>query len=272
MKGTLYVVATPIGNLKDITLRALEVLKEVDVIACEDTRRAQKLLTHYGIKKPLISYWSGREKLKAQEVLERLRAGQDVALISDAGTPGVSDPGALLVSEAVQEGFEVVPVPGPSALMAALSASGLALREFVFVGFLPSRRTERLKVLRELALERRPVVFYEAPHRLLQSLQDAAQCMPQRQAVVFKELTKLFEASWRGCLQELARRLSSEPVAGEYVVLLGERPKEAGPAPEEALQEVRSLMQRGLGRKEAVKKVAQAYGLSKKELYERSLQ
>ena len=168
-KGTLYIVSTPIGNLEDITLRALRTLKEVDVIAAEDTRHSLKLLTHYGISKPLISYWGEKEKIKAEETLKRLNAGQSVALISDAGTPGIADPGNVLIRRAIEEGIAVIPVPGPTAIISALSISGLNTEEFIFSGFLPSKQHQRKKALRDLCLENSTLVLYEAPHRILES-------------------------------------------------------------------------------------------------------
>lgn len=271
MKGVLYVTATPIGNLDDITLRALDVLKKADAIACEDTRRSLKLLNNYGIKKPLISYWSGREKVRAEEVVGRLMAGASVALISDAGTPGISDPGSVLVKRAVEEGIEVVPVPGPSAVTAALSTAGLPQGEFTFIGFLPPKKSERQKKLRKLALEPRTLVFYEAPHRILETLRDMAGAFgPGRRAAVTKELTKMHEQTFRGGLREILDILEQTPVAGEFVIVSeGKTRGQAGY--DDAVLEVLELMKRGLKRKEAVASVASEYGISKRELYERSL-
>ncbi|MDA8087215.1 MAG: 16S rRNA (cytidine(1402)-2'-O)-methyltransferase [Nitrospiraceae bacterium] len=273
MKGVLYVVATPIGNLEDITLRALKVLKEVDLIAAEDTRHTLKLLTHYGIRKKLVSYWSGREKLKAGEITARLDEGLSVALVSDAGTPGISDPGGELIRRAIEQEIEVVAVPGPSASVAALSISGLDTREFVFIGFLPAKKTERAKKLAALALEERTLVFYEAPHRLLETLSDMITAFTGgRRAVVVKEITKIHEETIRGSLEEALAEMESETVAGEYVIAVAGREKRAAePAIGEALAEMSALMKKGLGRKEAAKSVARSYGLAVNELYERSL-
>ncbi len=273
MKGVLYVVATPIGNLEDITLRALKVLKEVDLIAAEDTRHTLKLLTHYGIRKKLVSYWSGREKLKAGEITARLDEGLSVALVSDAGTPGISDPGGELIRRAIEQEIEVVAVPGPSASVAALSISGLDTREFVFIGFLPAKKTERAKKLAALALEERTLVFYEAPHRLLETLSDMITAFTGgRRAVVVKEITKIHEETIRGSLEEALAEMESETVAGEYVIAVAGREKRAAePAIGEALAEMAALMKKGLGRKEAAKSVARSYGLAVNELYERSL-
>lgn len=271
MKGTLYIVSTPIGNLEDITLRALKVLKDVDVIAAEDTRRSSKLLTHYGISKPLISYWGEKEKVRSTEILERLHAGQSVALISDAGTPGISDPGAVLIRKALEEAIDVVSIPGVTALIAALSVSGISTDEFTFMGFLPARKSQRQKVLKDLSYEQRTLVFYEAPHRILETLSDMEEIFGERKAAVIKEISKIYEEIIRGNISEVFRTLEKTTIAGEYVIVMEGRAEVEKLTSDDALQEVSTLMKKGLGRKEAVKKVAEAYGLSKKELYDKSL-
>jgi 16S rRNA (cytidine1402-2'-O)-methyltransferase len=271
VKGTLYIVSTPIGNLEDITLRALRVLKEVDVIAAEDTRHSLKLLNHYNISRPLISYWGEKEKLKAEETVRMLHAGQTVALISDAGTPGISDPGNVLIRRAIEEGISVVPIPGPAAVITALSISGFSTDSFIFRGFLPVKESQRLKELKNLSLDSRTIVLYEAPHRLLETLDDIGKTFQDRNAVVIKELTKLFEEVFRGTASDIRERLESSKLAGEYVIVLEGRPVEKMHATEDALMEIRDLMKKGLGRKEAVKRIAEEYGISKKELYDRSL-
>lgn len=270
MRGTLYIVSTPIGNLEDITLRALRTLKEVDVIAAEDTRHSAKLLNHYGIKKPLISYWGEREKVRSEEIIKRLQSGQSIALISDAGTPGISDPGEVVIKRAIEEGIDVVPIPGPSALIAALSVSGLSMREFTFVGFLPSKKAQRRKCLEELSLEKRTLVFYEAPHRVIETLKDMYDIFGNRNVVVFKEITKIHEEVFRGSLEKVISDIENSTVEGEFVLVI-EGKGEAEVTIEEALREVSLLMKKGKGRKEAVSIVSEAYGLSKKELYDRSL-
>lgn len=273
--GTLYIVSTPIGNLEDITLRALRVLKEVDVIAAEDTRHSLKLLNHYGIAKPLISYWSEKEKIKTAEIIEKLMSGLSVALISDAGTPGISDPGAVLIKRAIEEGINVVPIPGPSALIAALSVSGLSSKEFVFVGFLPANAVQRQKKLKELSLERRTIIFYEAPHRIFDTLSDMDDILGaethKRKVVLAKEITKMHEEVLRGTTSEILNSLEDKAIAGEYVIIVEGRKKESVSI-DEAMEEVKLLMKKGKGRKEAVKIVAEQYGLSKKELYDKSLE
>jgi 16S rRNA (cytidine1402-2'-O)-methyltransferase len=271
VSGTLYIVSTPIGNLEDFTFRALRVLKEADVIAAEDTRHSRKLLTHYGISKPLISYWGEREKVKSAEIIERLHSGQSVALISDAGTPGISDPGAVLIKKAIEENIQVVSIPGPSALIAALSLSGLHTEEFIFIGFLPTKESQRQKILKDLSLERRTLVFYEAPHRILQTLKDMEKIFLERKAALIKEITKIHEEVLRGSIPEILTKIKKTTIAGEYVIAVDGRTEEKKLTTEDAISEVSALMKKGLGRKEAVKKIADAYGLSKKELYDKSL-
>jgi len=283
--GTLYIVATPIGNLEDITLRALRILKEVDYIAAEDTRHSLKLLNYYGIVKPLISYWSGREKVKAEEIIAKLREGLSVAIISDAGTPGISDPGAVAIKRAIEEGLPVVPIPGPSALIAALSICSLPHEEFTFIGFLPSKEVQRQKKLAELRHEPRMLIFYEAPHRLRAALLDMEAILGPRETAVIKEITKMHERIVRGTLPAVREELEHLTIAGEYVVLLDGARKEdvtktGTPESqrlfvermEEALSEIKSLMKKGRGRKEAVRIVSEEYSLSKNELYDRSLE
>jgi len=217
-RGTLYLVATPIGNLEDITLRALRILREVDLIACEDTRHTQKLLHHYEIRKALVSYHEHNERQRAPELVARLERGENVALVSDAGTPIVSDPGHRLVALAIESGIPVVPVPGASALLAALAASGFPTDEFLFVGFLPARAGERRRALERLAGEPRTLVFFEAPHRLRASLEAALGVLGDRRAVIARELTKVHEEFHRGALRELLESLP-EP-RGEMTVLI----------------------------------------------------
>ena len=272
MTGTLYIVSTPIGNLEDVTLRALRVLKEVDVIAAEDTRHSLKFLNHYGIKKQLISYWGEKEKVKAEETVRLLKEGRSVALISDAGTPGISDPGAVLIRKAIEEGIRVVPVPGASAVITALSLSGFPTDEFTFCGFLPPKAAQRRKEIGRLSLEQRPMVFYEAPHRILDTLDDIREIMGERDIVVIKELTKFYEEVYRGNVAAVLQRLQESTIAGEFVIVLSGRQKQGDVNIGDALREVKDLMRKGLGRKESVKKIAEAYGLGRKELYDRSLE
>jgi 16S rRNA (cytidine1402-2'-O)-methyltransferase len=269
--GTLYIVSTPIGNLEDITLRALRILGEVDLIAAEDTRHSLKLLNHYGISKPMISYWGEREKVRSEEIIRKLQAGQTVALISDAGTPGISDPGAVVLQKAIEENIRVVPVPGPSALIAALSLSGLPTDVFTFIGFLPPKKAMRQRVLRDLTLGKNTFVFYEAPHRIMETLTDMDRIFADRKAALVKEITKIHEEVLRGSISEIIGALGKTKIAGEYVIILEGRPEMNKVAVADALEEMHSLMKKGLRRKEAVKKIAADYGLSSKELYGQSL-
>ncbi len=270
MNGILYIVATPIGNLEDITLRALRILKEVDVIAAEDTRHTRKLLSRYGISKKLVSYWGAREKARSEAVIARLKEGQDVALVTDSGTPGISDPGEVVIREAIAEGLNVIAVPGPSAIIAALSISGITAREFVYPGFLPPKHNMRVKMLEELRLEHRTIVFYEAPHRLLDSLSDIYDVFGDRYCAVCHELTKLNEEVLRGRLSVLIGELQQKVIAGEYVLVLEGKAVE-GITVEDAIPEVWGLMKKGLRRKEAARMISQQYGLSQKALYDKSL-
>ena len=220
MAGTLYVVATPLGNLEDITLRALRILKEVALIACEDTRRTRILLTHFGIHAPVTSYFEHNKLRKGARLLETLRAGQSVALVTDAGTPGISDPGFRLVRQAREAGVPVVPVPGPSAVVTALSAAGLPADRFVFEGFLPvkpGRRIHRLEALRDLEMT---VVCYESPHRILATLDAVGQVWGDREIVVARELTKQFEEVVRGPAARLRERFAGGTARGEFTLIL----------------------------------------------------
>jgi 16S rRNA (cytidine1402-2'-O)-methyltransferase len=271
VKGTLYIVSTPIGNLEDITLRALRILKTVDVIAAEDTRHSLKLLNHYGISKPLISYWKEKEKSRSDEIIKRLLSGQSVALISDAGTPGISDPGTVLIRRSIEEMIQIVSIPGPTAFVAALSLSGIATDEFTFVGFLPSKKIHRRNTLNALSFEPRTLVFYEAPHRILQTLTDMKDIFPGRYAVVAKELTKIHEEVLRGTFPEILNILQTAKIAGEFIIIVQGRGDIKREIDEDILTEVIVLMKKGLGRKEAVKKIAHAYGISLKALYDMSL-
>jgi 16S rRNA (cytidine1402-2'-O)-methyltransferase len=218
--GTLYVVATPLGNLEDITLRALRVLKEVALVACEDTRRTRILLTHFGIHVPVTSYFEHNKLRKGARLLKTIEDGKSVALVTDAGTPGISDPGFLLVRQAREAGIAVVPVPGPSAVAAALSVAGLPADRFVFEGFLPvkpGRRLHRLQALRELETT---VVCYESPHRILGTLEAIARVFAEREIVVAREMTKQFEEIVRGPAEVLRERFAASPVRGEFTLII----------------------------------------------------
>ena len=271
MTGILYIVSTPIGNLEDITMRALRVLKNVDIIAAEDTRHSLKLLNHYGIVKPMISYWKEREQVKSEKIIQSLHAGKSVALISDAGTPGIADPGMIVIQKAIRENIEIVSVPGPSACIAALTLSGITAEEFTFIGFLPAKRTQRQKILNDLRLENRTLVFYEAPHRIREVLSDMMEFFRERKVAVVKEISKLYEHVFRGTLADVLSQIRNTKIAGEYVMIVEGRGKQGSIHIDEALNEVDLLMRRGLNRKDAVKRIASEYRLSKRELYDKSI-
>lgn len=217
MAGKLYVVSTPIGNLGDITLRALEVLKGVDAIVCEDTRHAKKFLQHYGIDRPLISYFEGNEKTRAPQIIQMLKEGKSVALISDAGTPTISDPGYRLVRMAREEGIEVLPVPGPSAIIAALSVSGLPTDRFIFEGFLPRKEGKRRRRLQELAEFEGSIILYESPHRIERTLKEILEVMGDRRVFIGREMTKMHEEYIFGWLSEVMERVKPR---GEIVIVV----------------------------------------------------
>jgi 16S rRNA (cytidine1402-2'-O)-methyltransferase len=273
--GCLYLVATPIGNLEDITVRALRVLGEADLIACEDTRRTAKLLNHYSIKKETISYHEHNEMTRAAELVIRMEQGARVALVSDAGTPVISDPGHHLVSMCLRHRIPVIPIPGPSAAIAALAVSGLAAEEFLFVGFLPPRAGDRRKGLERLAKEQRTLVFYEAPHRALEMLSAAVEILGRRQAVIARELTKVHEEFLRGDLAELLVRARRSPLRGELTVLIagaqpGDLPLELPTAPlRERVEQI--MREQNLERKAALKMAAQERGLTRREAYQQLL-
>ncbi len=271
MPGTLYLVATPIGNLEDITHRAIKLLGEVELIACEDTRHTRKLLTHYGIGTRTISYHEHNERERAEELLTRLNAGDSVAVVSDAGTPGISDPGFRLVQLAVENQIRVVPIPGPNALVNALIASGLPTDEFFFGGFLPSRSGPRRTRLKSLASIPATLIFYEAPHRLAGALRDAAEILGPRQAVVARELTKLHEEIVRGSLSELAERYASENVRGEIVLVIdrGTGQVQTDATATSVSDLVSSFESEGMDHRAALKKAARELGLSRDEAYRR---
>ena len=274
MPGTLYVVSTPIGNLEDITHRAVRVLSEVDVIACEDTRHTHTLLNHYGVKTKTISYHEHNERERAAELLESLESGLDVAVVSDAGTPGISDPGFRIVRLALENGVPVVPLPGPTAFISALVASGLPSDEFFFGGFLPARASQRRTRLMQLSSIPATLVFYEAPHRIAESLRDAREILGEREAVIARELTKLHEEILRGCLSELAQRFSpgKEVARGEMVLLIDRRVIE-GAASASDISEISSIVAaleaEGVDARSALKKAAKKLGISRDEAYRR---
>ena len=274
MPGSLYLVATPIGNLADITHRAVKVLGEVDLIACEDTRHTRKLLQHYGIDARTVSYHEHNEQQRTRELIELLQQGSDVALVSDAGTPAISDPGFRLVRAAIENGIAVAPLPGPSALVSALIATGLPTDEFFFGGFLPARFGARRARLNELRSVPGTLIFYEAPHRLAASLKDAYEVLGEREAAVARELTKLHEEIRRGRLSELSQHYSTvEQPRGEIVLLIDRTVLDE--AAEETAKDlsVARLVEQfeadGLDHRAALKKAARKLRLSRAEAYRR---
>jgi 16S rRNA (cytidine1402-2'-O)-methyltransferase len=271
--GCLYLVATPIGNLEDITLRALRILKESDQIACEDTRHTQKLLNHYHIQKPLVSYHEHNEMTRAPELVLAMEAGARIALVSDAGMPLVSDPGYRLVTLCLRHRVPVVPIPGPSALLAALSASGLPNEEFLFAGFLPARSGERRRALERLRIEDRTIILYEAPHRVEEALSDAREILGDRPACLAREVTKLHEEFRRGSLSELSSSLAERPARGEITLLIAPFPSEERAAQGDTSQSLAErvdelIRQAKLDRKEALKLAARERGLTKRAAYQ----
>ena len=265
--GTIYLVATPLGNLEDITLRALRVLGEVDLIACEDTRRTGKLLKHFHIRKPLLSFHEHNESARASNIVERASGGESIAVVSDAGMPGVSDPGYRLVAEAIAAGVVIVPIPGPVALVTALVASGLPTGSFRFGGFLPAKATQRRKTLQALIDDTATLVFYEAPHRIVKTLQDVLEILGDRRAVIARELTKVHEEFLRGSVSHLLATLDQRgAVRGEITLLIdrGESPRTREVT---IADRVDVFMSQGAGRMGAVKQVAKERGLSKREVY-----
>jgi 16S rRNA (cytidine1402-2'-O)-methyltransferase len=269
VSGILYVVATPIGNLEDITFRAVRILKEADLIACEDTRQTRKLLDHYGIARPAVSYHEHNEKARAEQLVRELESGKTIALVSDAGTPLIADPGYRLVELARERGITVSPLPGPSAILAGLSASGLPTDSFLFRGFLPAKTTQRRKMLEALKTADATMVFYETPHRIREALEDIDAILGPRPLVLARELTKLHEEFLRGTAAELRAILEQRPsIKGEFVVMVG-KGGEIVPSDTPVEDAVDELIRNGTPRMEALKAVARQRGLSKREVYKR---
>jgi 16S rRNA (cytidine1402-2'-O)-methyltransferase len=273
--GTLYIVATPIGNLEDITHRALRVLREVDVVACEDTRRTRVLLNHFGIKTKTISYHEHNEHERAEQICKLLVSGKKVALVSDAGTPLINDPGFRVTNAAIELNLPVVPIPGPTAFVSALVASGLPSDQFFFAGFLPARANARRAKLEELGAISATLVFYEAPHRIIATLKDALDVLGNRRAAVARELTKLHEEIARGSLRGLVQRFGTDSAArGEIVVIISGAGNDQAPAgeprgtePSRLIERVSELESQGLEAKAALKKAARERGMKRAEAY-----
>lgn len=278
MTGKLYLIPTPIGNLKDITLRALETLKMVDIIACEDTRQSLKLLNHFGIRKTLVSYHMHNENGKSDDIIEKLIEGKNIALISDAGTPGISDPGAVLVKRCIEENIDFEVYPGATAITTALVYSGLSTDKFIFIGFMSRENKERKDVLEGLANRTETIIFYEAPHRIKATLKYLYETFGNRNIAICRELTKLHETILRGSLEECIQYYEDNDPRGEYVLVVDGKSKEEIIIENRAKWEDMSIeehiiqyMNEGKDKKEAIKLVAKERGLHKSEIYKHSL-
>lgn len=276
--GTLYLVSTPIGNLKDITLRALEVLNFVDIIACEDTRHSLKLLNHYDIKKPLTSYHKFNELTKCDQIIERLKAGENIALISDAGMPIISDPGYILIQRLIENNLKFEILPGANAALCALIASSFSARDFIFKGFLPRDAGGREKVLKSIKDRTETIIFYEAPHRLLKTLECIKEVLGNRNIAVCRELTKLHEETLRRNIEDTIKHFSENPPKGEFVIVIqGKDEQEIEDEEKQIWQDItvedhiKMYINEGMPKKEAIKKVAKDRKLSKSEVYKYSI-
>jgi 16S rRNA (cytidine1402-2'-O)-methyltransferase len=268
--GTLYICPTPIGNLGDITFRVLNILKEVDLIAAEDTRHTLRLLNHFQIKKPMTSYHEHNIREKGPHLIQQLQEGKTIALVSDAGMPGISDPGQDLIRLAIEEGIDVVGLPGPSAALLALVISGLPTEKFAFEGFLPSKSTDRKKALEAIRGERRTLIFYESPHRIATSLEDMLDVLGDRQASLSRELTKHYEETIRGGLSELLAVSKDRNLKGEMVLVVSGA-EEAEPEEVDIKNELRKLLEGGMTKKEAVKELVRVHGVPRNQVYQESL-
>ena len=268
MSGKLYLVATPIGNLEDITYRAIRVLKEADLIAAEDTRNSLKLLNHFEIKKPLISYHRHNEEIRVDNLIEKLKQGENIAVISDAGTPGISDPGEVIAKEAIKNDIEVIPIPGACAAINALIASGLNTTEFTFYGFLPLNKKLRKEKLDEIKNETKTCIIYEAPHKLKNTLQDLKVILENRKVVLAREITKIHEEFIRGYIDDIISK--SENLKGEMIILVegAKKQEEQCSLNNLSLEEHYEYYQKqGLDKKEIIKNIAKDRGVNKNEIY-----
>ena len=266
-KGRIYLVATPIGNLKDITYRAIEVLKSVDVIAAEDTRQTLKLLNHYGISKPLISYHRHNEDVKKEIIIDKVNNGQDIAIVTDAGTPGISDPGEEVVYEAIKNNIEVIPIPGACALINAIISSGLPTKEFSFYAFLPLNKKLRKEKFEEIKEDKKTIIIYEAPHRIIDTLKEIEKVLGNRKIVVAKEITKIHESFYRGNVEDVIEKIGIPK--GEYIIIIeGNKEKKENELNELSLEEHYEFYKnQGLDKKEIIKKIAKDRQVNKNEIY-----
>ena len=268
MSGKLYLVATPIGNLEDITFRAIKTLKEVDLIAAEDTRNTLKLLNHYEITKPLFSYHRHNEEIKKDVLIQKLKDGENVAIVTDAGTPGISDPGEVIVKEAIKNNIEIIPIPGACALVNGLICSGIDTKEFVFIGFLPLNKKLRKEKLEEISKETKTLILYEAPHKLNDTLNDLKEILKDRKIVLARELTKIHEEFIRGNIDEIIEK--SKNLKGEMILIIegAEKQEKENSLNKLSLEEhYKFYEQEGLEKKEIIKKIAKDRGVSKNDIY-----
>lgn len=270
-KGKLYICPTPIGNLEDITIRTLNVFREVDYIAAEDTRHSIKLLNNFEISKPLISYHEHNKREKGPELLGLIKEGSSIALVSDAGMPGISDPGSDLIALAIEEDIEVVGLPGASASILALVISGLDTNKFIFEGFLPSKKKDRREELNRIKENKYTSIIYESPHRIVDLLEDIYSIMGSRRISLSRELTKKFEENLRGSSDEILDILSKREIRGEFVLILEGNQEEEVEEEVNILEVLKDEMENGLSKKEAIKKVSQEYGIPKNKVYKESL-
>ena len=270
-KGNLYIIATPIGNLEDITLRAIRILKEVDLIAAEDTRHTLKLLNHLEISKPLISYHRHNEEIRTEELIKELKTGKNIGLVSDAGTPGICDPGEEIIKKCIEESIKVVPIPGACAMINALITSGISTKEFIFLGFLPLNKKSRKEKLEEIKNANKTIILYEAPHKLKNTLNDLSDILQSREVVLARELTKIHEEYIRGTVKELMEK--TDNLKGEMILIIEKNNKDN----EEELNSLNNLTleehynfyeKRGLNKKEIIKKIAKDRNVSKNEIYQ----
>lgn len=269
MAGKLFLVATPIGNLEDITIRAINILKKADLIAAEDTRHTLKLLNHFNIKKPLISYYRETEKTKSEILIDKLLEGKNIALVSDAGTPGISDPGEEIVKKAIENNIEIYPIPGACAFVNALICSGLNTKEFIFVGFLSANKKDKIKKLEELKEENKTLIFYEAPHKMKKTLEAILEIFGNRKIVLAREITKIHEEFIRGTISEILE--NQEELRGEFVILIegSQEEKKNNNINQFSLDEQYEFyLKSGLEKKEIIKKIAKDRGTNKNEIYQ----
>ena len=270
-KGNLYIIATPIGNLEDITLRAIRILKEVDLIAAEDTRHTLKLLNHLEISKPLISYHRHNEEIRTEELIKELKTGKNIGLVSDAGTPGICDPGEEIIKKCIEESIKIVPIPGACAMINALITSGISTKEFIFLGFLPLNKKSRKEKLEEIKNANKTIILYEAPHKLKSTLNDLSLILEDRSVVLARELTKIHEEYIRGTVKELMEK--TDNLKGEMILIIEKNNKDN----EEELNSLNNLTleehynfyeKNGLNKKEIIKKIAKDRNVSKNEIYQ----